>query len=237
MSNSKYFKVLYEDNHLIAVNKSAGILVQGDQSGDLPLSEMVKEYIGKKYNKPGAVFCGVIHRIDRPVSGLVLMARTSKGLSRMNEQFQKRRIRKVYFALTNKKPENEEGTLVHWITKEAQKNKAHAHESDKKGGQRAELHYTILGRNGDFYLWQIELKTGRPHQIRVQLAKINCPIKGDLKYGAPRKNHDSSIHLHSKALIFEHPVKKEKMILEAPLPKESTWSLFKDFKADLDGLD
>lgn len=225
------FEVIYEDNHLIAVNKAAGILVQGDQTGDTPLSEMVKSYIGKKYDKPGAVFCGVIHRIDRPVSGLVLLARTSKALSRMNEQFQKRQVRKIYWALTRHKPDSESGTLVHWLRKDSGKNVVKAFNKESAGTQKAELDYRIIGRNGDFYIWQIELKTGRPHQIRVQLSKIACPIKGDLKYGFGKKNDDGRIHLHSRAMIFEHPVKKEPLLLEAALPDESTWNLFRNFSS------
>ena len=228
--NETFYKVVYEDNHLIAVNKAAGILVQGDQTGDLPLSDMLKSYIGKKYNKPGAVFCGVIHRIDRPVSGLVLMARTSKALSRMNDQFKKREVQKIYWALTDKKPNSESGSLKHWLLKNSTKNYVNVFDKQKGNAQKAELDYNIIGRQGNFYLWQIELKTGRPHQIRAQLAKINCPIKGDIKYGYPKKNSDDSIHLHSRAMIFNHPVQKEKITLEAKPPIEATWSLFKEFK-------
>ncbi len=230
------FIVLYEDNHLIAVDKAAGILVQGDNTGDMPLSEMVKSYIRDKYKKPGEVFCGVIHRIDRPVSGVVLLARTSKALARMNEQFQKREIRKIYWALTKNKPNDEEGTLKHWLSKDADKNVVKVFNKETKGAQEAELDYKILGRNGDFYLWQIELKTGRPHQIRAQLAKINCPIKGDLKYGFGKKNDDGRIHLHSKALIFTHPTKKEEILIEAGIPTENTWLLFREFSNVKNGL-
>lgn len=231
MSNKEtFYKVIFEDNHLIAINKAPGVLVQGDQTGDLPLSEMLKTYIGKKYNKPGAVFCGVIHRIDRPVSGLVLMARTSKALSRMNEQFKKREVRKFYWALTDKKPETEAGSLKHWLIKNSTKNRVNVFDKPKGDAQKAELEYRIIGRQGNFYLWQVELKTGRPHQIRAQLAKINCPIKGDIKYGYPKKNPDDSIHLHSKAMIFIHPVRKEENILEAKTPNDPTWNLFKEFK-------
>ena len=235
--STKPFQVIYEDNHLIAINKSTGILVQGDRTGDVPLSELVEEYIRKKYQKPGAVFCGVIHRIDRPVSGLVLMARTSKALSRMNTAFQKREVKKIYWALTNNKPGNESGKLIHWISKDHDKNKARVFNKEEKGTQRAELNYSIKARNGDFYLWQIEPLTGRPHQIRAQLAKINCPIKGDVKYGYSKKNIDASIHLHSKALQFVHPVRKELMILEAELPKENTWNMFSHFPKVKDELD
>ena len=151
----------------------------------------------------------------------------------MNELFQKRQVRKIYWALTKNKPENENGTLVHWLSKDQNKNVVKAFNKDTRGAQKAELDYNLIGRQGDFYLWQIELKTGRPHQIRAQLAKINCPIKGDLKYGFKRKNDDGSIHLHSRALIFTHPVRKEEMILKAELPKETTWSLFKDFQFEI----
>lgn len=235
-SSTKYFKVLFEDNHLIAVNKEAGILVQGDDTGDTPLSELVKEYIAKKYKKPGAVFCGVIHRLDRPVSGAIVLARTSKGLARMNELFKKREIRKIYWALTKHKPEMESGTLVHWLKKNPSKNFVNVFGKDTNGAQKAELSFKIIGREGGFYLWQIELMTGRPHQIRAQLSKIGCPIKGDLKYGYGKNNPDGSIHLHSKALIFEHPIKKEPLRIEADLPKESTWNLFRHFSMEKDGL-
>ncbi len=236
-NTSRYFKVIYEDNHLIAVDKAAGILVQGDETGDTPLSELVKEYIAKKYNKPGAVFCGVIHRLDRPVSGAIVLARTSKGLARMNALFKNREIRKIYWALTKDKPETESGTLVHWLKKNTNKNFVNVFGKETSGAQKAELNFKILGRTGGFYLWQIELKTGRPHQIRAQLAKIGCPIKGDVKYGFGKNNPDGSIHLHSKALIFEHPVKNEPIHIEAPLPNESTWNLFHHFSKVKDELD
>lgn len=223
------FQVIYEDNHLIMVNKEPGVLVQdGDDGGDLSLETMVKEYVRRKYNKPGEAFLGVVHRIDRPVSGLVIFARTSKGLERMNALFRDRQIKKVYWALVGNRPPEDEGTLIHWLKKDPEKNRTHVYESEKKGGQYAELHYTMKGRIGNFYLLEIELVTGRPHQIRAQLGKIGCPIKGDVKYGAPEANKDGFIHLHSRAVEFMHPVKKEPISVFARLPVDDTWRNFEN---------
>ncbi|PWJ36083.1 RluA family pseudouridine synthase [Sediminitomix flava] len=218
------FQVIYEDNHLIIVNKESGILVQGDETGDMPLSEMVKEYIKEKYNKPGAVYLGVVHRIDRPVSGLVLFAKTSKALERMNKQFQERKVKKVYWALVDKRPEMEEETLVHWIKKNPEKNRVTVQQSDRRGGQRAELTYRIKAKVNKYYLLEVEPKTGRPHQIRAQLAAMGCPILGDLKYGSQKKIKGGRIYLHSRALGFIHPTRKDETLITARLPKDQRWS-------------
>ncbi len=212
------FQIIYEDNHLIVVNKEAGILVQGDQTGDIPLSEMLKEYIRVKYDKPGNVFCGVVHRLDRPVSGLVVFARTSKALERMTKVFHDRHVQKTYWALVKERPEQDEDTLVHWLVKDHDRNVTKAFLRPEKEAQRAELRYTIRAKVNRYYLLEIEPLTGRPHQIRVQLAKIGCPIKGDLKYGYPEKNSDGSISLHARKLSFEHPTRKEPMAFTARVP-------------------
>lgn len=218
--------IFYEDNHLIAVNKPSGTLVQIDQSGDASLEILVKEYIKEKYNKPGEVFLGVIHRIDRPVSGLVLMARTSKALERMNKAFKDREVQKTYLAVVRNKPAKEQGTLIHWLTRDQTKGVTKAHPKEVNGSQRAELHYKVLSEIEGFYLLEIKPITGRTHQIRVQLASMNCPIVGDNKYGYPRGNKDKSICLHSYKLAFNHPVTKEKMELKAELPLDSFWQKF-----------
>ncbi|MBX2842098.1 MAG: RluA family pseudouridine synthase [Flammeovirgaceae bacterium] len=229
----KPFEVLYEDNHLIAVNKAAGVLVQGDKTGDEPLSELVKKFLKDKYKKPGNVFCGVIHRLDRPVSGLVVLAKTSKGLERMNGIFQDKKIKKTYVALVKEKPPQDEARLTHWLVKDHFKNTTKAYENGKKGGKLADLSYKILGKVHKYYMLEVNPMSGRPHQIRAQLAKIGCPIKGDIKYGYPEKNKDGSIHLHAFQLEFEHPVKKEPVRLSASLPKDQTWN---DYKHLLDEI-
>lgn len=216
-------KVFFEDNHLIAINKESGVLVQPDNGGDLALEQLVKEYIKVKYEKPGEVFLGVIHRIDRPVSGLVLMARTSKALERMNKAFKDREVQKTYLAIVRNRPAKEQGTLVHWLTRDQQKGITKAHNKEVNGSQRAELHYKILSEHNGFYLLEIKPITGRTHQIRVQLSSMNCPIVGDNKYGYPRGNKDKSICLHSHKLAFTHPVTKEKMELVAEVPEEEFW--------------
>lgn len=221
------FIVVYEDNHLIAVSKAPGILVQGDQTGDVPLSEMVKEYIRKKYKKPGNVFCGVIHRIDRPVSGLVMMAKTSKGLERMSKLFLNRQIQKTYWAVVTNRPEAEEGELTHWIVKDENKNMAHCFNKAKHNAKEAKLSYTLLGKVGRDYLLEVKPYTGRPHQIRVQLAKMGCPIKGDLKYGSTTKVDGGAIMLHSRKLEFEHPIKKEPIRIEVTVPVHDDWRKFR----------
>lgn len=223
------FLVIYEDNHLLIVNKAAGILVQGDITGDTPLVDLCKEYIGKKYHKPGAVFLGVVHRIDRPVSGIVVLARTSKSLERMNALFRERQTKKTYWAITREKPPNEEGVLVHWLLKDEKKNKTTAFKEETAGALRSELNYVVIGQNEKQWLLEINPLTGRPHQIRVQLASMGCPIKGDVKYGFPTPNEDGSICLHARKLAFTHPVKKELMVFEAPLPQTRFWKNFINF--------
>ena len=218
-------EVLYEDNHLIAVNKKSGDIVQGDKTGDTPLSDFVKAYIKKKYNKPGEVFLGTIHRLDRPTSGVVLYARTSKSLSRMNEQFREKKVQKTYWAVVEKTPPTESGTLENYLQKNQKQNKSYVTKS--KGGKHAILDYKLLRKLDNFFHLEIKPKTGRHHQIRVQLATIGCIIKGDLKYGAKRSNKDASIHLLAQKLEFVHPVTKEDITIVAPAPKESVWDACK----------
>jgi len=222
----KGFQVIYEDNHLIVVNKEAGVLVQGDETGDAPLVELVRDYIRDKYNKPGNVFCGLVHRIDRPVSGLVILARTSKGLERMNKVFHDREVQKTYWALVSNRPEEDEGELIHWIEKDKNKNMAHCYSRPKGTAQKAHLSYSILGYIGRDYLLEIKPHTGRAHQIRVQLAKMGCPIKGDLKYGSTERVQ-GMIFLHARKLEFEHPIKKVPVRLEATIPSHDDWRKFK----------
>jgi 23S rRNA pseudouridine1911/1915/1917 synthase len=222
--------VIYEDNHLLIVNKASGILVQGDITGDIPLVDLCKQYIKKKYNKPGAVFLGVVHRIDRPVSGIVVLARTSKSLERMNALFRERHTQKTYWAITQKKPGEDHATLIHWLSKDEKKNKTTAFSKERPGALRSELAYTVLGLKGNEFLLEVNPVTGRPHQIRVQLASMGCPIKGDVKYGFSQPNWDGSICLHARKIGFIHPVKKELMAFEAPLPETSDWQNFSNFR-------
>ena len=220
------FDVIYEDNHLIIVNKSSGVLVQGDATGDTPLVELVRAYIREKYDKPGNVFCGVIHRIDRPVSGLVCFARTSKGLERMNRLLRDKKLFKTYWAVTKRRPKEESGRLVHWIKKNTEKNVVKAYDVEVEGAQRAELTYKVMGRLNDHFLIEVHPITGRPHQIRSQLAAVGCPIRGDLKYGFSKPNKDASINLHARRLRFEHPIKKEAMLFVGGLPNDEFWEQF-----------
>lgn len=215
--------VLYEDNHLIIVNKAAGEIVQGDKTGDKPLSEMVKEYLKVKYNKPGNVFCGVTHRLDRPTSGVVVFAKTSKALSRLNEMFKKGQMDKTYWAIVKKRPAKEEDTLTHYLIKTERNNKSTAYDTEKPNTKKAVLHYKLIASSDNYHLLEVDLETGRHHQIRCQLSKIGSPIKGDLKYGAERSNTDGSISLHARSISFVHPVSKEEILITAPVPKDSLW--------------
>ena len=224
------FTVVYEDNHLLIVNKASGVLVQGDKTGDKTLTDYCKDYIAKKYKKPGAVFLHPIHRLDRPVSGLVAFARTSKGLERMMELFRKRDIHKVYWAVVKRKPRQKSGKLTHWLVKDEKRNVVTAHDHEVPGSQKAELNYKALGYMNDHWLIEVRPISGRPHQIRVQLSSMGCPIRGDIKYGFAKANPDASINLHAFNLIFIHPVKKEKFFLRAALPEEEFWEQYLEFE-------
>lgn len=221
-------EIIYEDNHLIAVNKRSSDLAQGDRSGDESLDTQVKKYIASKYNKPGEVFLGIVHRLDRPVSGVLLYARTSKALERLNEMFRSREVRKVYLAVVKDRPPEDEGTLEHFIKKNEKQNKSYTYDNEVKGSKKASLTYKTISRSDKYYLLEIELHTGRHHQIRAQLSAAGCPIKGDLKYGFPRSNQDGSISLLARSLEFTHPVKKERITITAPLPESDIWPVFKN---------
>lgn len=225
---STRLKILFEDNHLLVINKEAGTLVQGDATGDKPLVELGKEYIKEKYEKPGAVFLGVVHRLDRPVSGVVVFARTSKALERMNELFRNKETQKTYWALVKKRPAQEQGNLVHWLVKDEKKNKTTAYKKENPSGQRSELNYKLVRQQAGLYLLEVNPITGRPHQIRVQLASMGCPIVGDLKYGDDQATDDASIGLHARRLKFIHPVKKEELTIEASLPPNRLWNSFSE---------
>ncbi|WP_302446727.1 RluA family pseudouridine synthase [Paraprevotella clara] len=222
--------VVYEDNHLIIVNKSSSEIVQGDKTGDKPLAEMVKEYIKQKYHKPGNVFLGVVHRLDRPVSGLVVFARTSKALARLNEMFRTKEVHKTYWAIVGNCPPTEEGELVHWLVRNEKQNKSYAYDKEKPEAKKAILDYKLIGRSERYFLLEVDLKTGRHHQIRCQLAKMGCPIKGDLKYGSPRSNPDGSICLHARRVRFVHPVSKQEIDVTAPVPEGNLWHSFQNDK-------
>lgn len=223
-STIQNLQVIYEDNHLIAINKRSGDIVQGDKTGDIPLSEIVKQYLKEKYQKPGDVFLGVAHRLDRPVTGVVLFAKTSKALERVNKMFSTREMHKTYWAIVRNTPNVPKATLVHWLVKNEQKNVTKAYTTEVKNGLRAELKYTLCKKAHDFYWLEIEPLTGRPHQIRVQLSAINCPIVGDNKYGYPRANKDRSICLHARLLSFIHPVSLMPIRIEAPIPNDAFWA-------------
>lgn len=216
-------KVVYEDNHLIIVFKESGEIVQGDKTGDVPLSETVKAYIKDKYHKPGNVFLGVVHRLDRPVAGLVVFARTSKALSRLNEMFRKGEIHKTYWAITKQCPAEAQATLTNWLTRNERQNKSYVYDREVPGSKKSILEYRVIGHSDRYHLLEIRLMTGRHHQIRSQLAHIGCPIKGDLKYGAERSNPDGSISLLSHHVEFVHPVSKETISLDSPLPADCLW--------------
>lgn len=218
--------VIYEDNHIIIVSKEAGEIVQGDKTGDIPLSDTVKAYIKEKYNKPGNVFVGVPHRLDRPVSGIVVMARTSKALSRLSEMFRNGEVKKTYWAIVKNMPPKQEDELTHYLVRNEKLNKSFAYDEEVPNSKKAILHYKLIGKSDNYCLLEIDLKTGRHHQIRCQLAKIGCPIKGDLKYGAERSNPDGSICLHARKVSFLHPVKKVMLEVEATVPQTTLWTSF-----------
>ena len=215
--------VIYEDNHLLVVNKPAGVLVQGDRTGDKPLVEVGKEYIKERYHKPGEVFLGVVHRLDRPVSGLVVFARTSKALERMNKLFRDKETVKTYYAIVNARPPKNEDVLVHWLRKDEKKNKTTAFMRETDNALRSELRYETVGSVDGGWVVRVNPVTGRPHQIRVQLASIGCTIKGDVKYGDPAANTDGSIYLHARRLSFVHPIKKEPVVFQASFPDRGPW--------------
>ena len=215
--------VLYEDNHIIAVNKTCREIVQGDKTGDTPLSEQLKVWLKEKYAKPGQVFLGVTHRLDRPVSGGVLFAKTSKALSRLNDMFRVGEVKKTYWAIVKQCPPAEEGELVHWLVRNEKQNKSYAYDTERPNAKKAILHYRVIGRSDRYYLLEIDLKTGRHHQIRCQLAKMGCPIKGDLKYGFARSNPDGGISLHARSAALIHPVSKIPLKIVAPVPQDNLW--------------
>ncbi|WP_116039960.1 RluA family pseudouridine synthase [Seonamhaeicola aphaedonensis] len=224
ISNNNNLNILYEDNHIIIVNKRAGDIVQGDKTGDKPLSDVVKEYLKAKYNKPGNVFLGTVHRLDRPTTGIIVFARTSKALPRLNKLFSEKKAQKTYWALVNNKPPKKEDTLIHWLKKNPRNNKSYAHIKEVSDSKKAVLHYKVLKELDNYLLLEINLETGRHHQIRSQLSSIGCIIKGDLKYGANRSNKDASIHLHARQIQFTHPVSKEDINIMAPLPNDPIWN-------------
>ena len=223
LSNIDNLIVLYEDNHIIAINKRVGDIVQGDKTGDNPLSEIVKSFLKKKYNKPNNVFLGVVHRIDRPTSGVVIFAKTSKSLKRLNNMIRISEIEKFYWAITKNKPEKRNDTLVHWLKKNPKNNKSTHFKKETENSKKAILHYKIINELKNYYLLEIILETGRHHQIRTQLSAIGCPIKGDLKYGYERSNKDGGICLHAKKICFSHPVTKKKILISAPLFEHGIW--------------
>lgn len=223
-SSPSNLQVVYEDNHLIAINKRAGDIVQGDKTGDTPLSEVVKEYLKIKHNKPGNVYLGVAHRLDRPTTGIVVFAKTSKALPRLNKLFAEKDAQKTYWAIVKNHPEKERDTLVHWLKRNTKQNKSYAHKNEVPDSKKAILEYSVLKKLDRYSLLEIDLQTGRHHQIRSQLAALGSPIKGDLKYGSDRSNKDGSIHLHALKLSFVHPVKKERIELVAPVPDDALWN-------------
>ena len=218
-------EVIYEDNHIIAVNKTCKEIVQGDKTGDTPLSETLKLWLKEKYCKPGNVFLGVTHRLDRPVSGVVVFAKTSKALSRMNEMFREGDVKKSYWAIVKNCPPQEEDELIHWLVRNEKQNKSFAYDREKPGAKKAILHYKVVSKSDNYFLLEIDLKTGRHHQIRSQLAKIGCPIKGDLKYGYPRSNPDGGICLHARSVSFIHPVSKGLVEIKADVPIDTLWQV------------
>lgn len=224
ISTKNNLQILHEDNHILIVNKRVGDIVQGDKTGDKPLSDVVKEYIKDKYNKPGEVFLGVVHRLDRPTTGIVVFARTSKALTRMNELFSNRETQKTYWAVVKNKPSKTEDKLVHYLKRNEKNNTSKAHIKEVPDSKLASLDYTIIKELQNYFALEINLHTGRHHQIRAQLSAIDCPIKGDLKYGSDRSNPDGGIHLHARKLVFIHPVSKEELEIIAPIPNEVVWN-------------
>lgn len=227
-STKDNLEVLFEDNHLLIVNKKSGDIVQGDKTGDKPLSEVVKEYIKEKYNKPGEVFLGVVHRLDRPTSGIIIFARTSKALERLNKMLRDRDISKTYWAVIKNNSKKTTDTLIHFLKKNPKNNKSTVFKKEAEGSKKAILHYKTIKNLENYSLLEIDLETGRHHQIRAQLSFIGSPIKGDLKYGAPRSNKDGSIHLHARKINFIHPVSKKEISIIAPAPSEIIWNACKD---------
>lgn len=226
MHSTKHnLEVLFEDNHLLIVNKKSGDIVQGDKTGDKPLSDVVKEFIKEKYNKPGEVFLGVVHRLDRPTSGIIIFARTTKALERLNKMLRERTISKTYWAVVKNIPPKEKDSLIHFLKKNPKNNKSTVFSKETDASKKATLHYSILKKLDNYSLLEIDLETGRHHQIRAQLAYIGSPIKGDLKYGASRSNKDGSIHLHARKISFTHPVSKENISILAPIPNEVIWNV------------
>jgi 23S rRNA pseudouridine1911/1915/1917 synthase len=218
--------VLYEDNHIIVVNKTCSEIVQGDKTGDTPLSETVKEWLKAKYNKPGNVFCGVVHRLDRPVSGIVVFAKTSKALPRLNEMFKNKEVKKTYWAIVKNTPKEETATLRHFLVRNEKQNKSYAYDTEKPNSKEAVLSYKLIARSDNYCLLEIDLQTGRHHQIRCQLAKMGSPVKGDLKYGAQRSNPDGGISLHARKIAFIHPVSKLPIEIIAPVLDDNLWKAF-----------
>ncbi len=219
-------RILYEDNHIVVINKLPGEIVQGDKTGDEPVTEAVKRHIKETCAKPGSVFLGVAHRLDRPVGGIVVLARTSKALARLNDMFRNGDIHKTYWAVTASQPRQAEGTLTHWLVRNERQNKSYAHDREVPGAKKAVLDYRLIGHSDRYHLLEVVLKTGRHHQIRCQLARAGCPIRGDLKYGAPRSNPDGSISLLARSIDFVHPVSKQHIHVEAPLPPDRLWQSF-----------
>ena len=227
ISNKKNLQILFEDNHIIVVNKRCGDIVQGDKTGDTPLSEIIKSFIKEKYNKPGNVFLGVPHRLDRPTSGALIFAKTSKSLTRLNKLFKEGKVEKYYLAITKNKPKKTEDTLIHWLKKNEKTNKSIHFIKETGKAKKAIMHYKMIRELDRYYVLEIKLETGRHHQIRCQLKAIGCPIKGDLKYGYDRSNDDGGIDLHAKKIIFEHPVTKKLITIEAPVRNTKIWNATK----------
>lgn len=224
LSNKSNLQILHEDNHIIVINKRVGDIVQGDKTGDKPLSDIVKEYIKEKYNKPGDVFLGVVHRLDRPTTGIVVFAKTSKALERLNKMFSERETKKTYWAVVKNKPPKNENNLIHFLKRNEKNNTSKAHIKEVSESKKASLDYKIIKELNNYFALEINLHTGRHHQIRAQLSAIGCPIKGDLKYGFDRSNPDGGIHLHARKLSFIHPVSKESLTIIAPTPNEVIWN-------------